>query len=92
MGLFREAKKPAAERAATWAADAKDMATQLGILDGAVGGPWIAGATFGLADIALAPIVHRCLGFPIDLPALPALRAWHGRVAARPAFKTATAA
>ena len=89
MGLFREAKKPAAERAATWAADAKDMAAQLSVLDGAMGKPWIAGASMSLADIALAPIVHRCLGFPIDLPKLETLRAWHGRVSERPAFKTA---
>lgn len=92
MGLFREAKKPEAERAATWASDAKEMAAQLAILDGAMGKPWIAGASMTIADIALAPIVHRCLGFPIELPALATLRDWHKRIGARAAFKKATAA
>lgn len=92
MGLFREAKKPAAERAATWAADAKEMAQLLTVLDAAIGaGPWIAAASLSLADVALAPIVHRCLEFPIDLPALAALRAWRVRVTERPAFKKAIA-
>ena len=39
----------------------------------AAGGPWIAGRSMSLADIALAPIVHRCLDFPIALPAVPKL-------------------
>ena len=92
MGLFREAKKPAAERAPTWAADAKELAAQLAILDGAIdGGDWVAGTAMSLADIALAPIVHRCLDFPVDLPALKAVRAWRARVTERPAFKRAAA-
>jgi glutathione S-transferase len=92
MGLFREAKKPEAERAATWAADAKDLAAQLAILDGAMGKhPWVAGSAMSLADIALAPIVHRCLGFPVELPALASLRSWHQRVSGRAAFKKAAA-
>ncbi|MGH6719839.1 MAG: glutathione S-transferase family protein [Alphaproteobacteria bacterium] len=92
MGLFREAKKPEAERAASWGVDAKDMAQLLSVLDGAIGaGPWITGTSLSLADVALAPIVHRCLDFPIDLPALAALRSWRARVTERPAFNKAVA-
>ena len=43
-----------------------------------------------LADICLGPIVHRCLDFPIELPALPGIRAWRDKITQRPAFKKAT--
>jgi glutathione S-transferase len=91
LGIFREAKKPAAERAASWAQDAKEMKAQLDILDAGMGGqPWIAGNAMTIADICLGPIVHRCLDFPVDLPGLAGLRNWRDRIAARPAFKKAT--
>lgn len=90
LGIFKEAKKPAAERAASWAADAKELKTQLDILEAGMGGqPWLAGPAFSLADVCLGPIVHRCLDFPVDLPGLTGLRAWRDKVAARPAFKKA---
>jgi glutathione S-transferase len=91
VAIFKEAKKPAAERAPSWAQDAKELKAQLDILETGVGaGPWIAGASFTLADICLGPIVNRCLDFPVDLPGLAGLRAWRDKVAARPAFKKAT--
>jgi glutathione S-transferase len=91
LGIFKEAKKPAAERAASWAADAKDLKTQLDILEAGMGGqPWLAGQAISLADVCLGPIVHRCLDFPVDLPGLAGLRTWRDKVAARPAFKKAT--
>jgi len=91
LGIFKEAKKPAAERAASWAADAKELKTQLDILEAGMGGqPWLAGPAISLADVCLGPIVHRCLDFPVDLPGLAGLRAWRDMVAARPAFKKAT--
>ena len=52
--------------------------------------PEIAGSEMSLADICLGPIVARCLNFPVELSALPKLRAWHARVAAREAFQKAT--
>jgi glutathione S-transferase len=92
LGIFREAKKPAAERAASWAQDAKEMKAQLDILEGGMGGKaWIAGNAMTIADICLGPIVHRCLDFPVDLPGLAGVRAWREKIAARPAFKKATA-
>jgi glutathione S-transferase len=91
LGIFKEAKKPAAERAASWATDAKELKTQLDILEvGMNGHPWIAGQAMSLADICLGPIVHRCLDFPVELPGLTGLRTWRDKIAARPAFKKAT--
>jgi glutathione S-transferase len=91
LGCFKEAKKPAGERAASWDADSKELAAQLEILEkGAGGQPFLAGESFSLADICLGPIVHRCLDFPVELPALAGIRAWRDRIKARPAFKKAT--
>lgn len=93
VAVFKDSKKAANERAATFETDAKELATQLSILDGAMAGKtWVTGSTFTIADVALGPIVHRCLDFPITLPALPNLKAWRARLAERPAFKKATGA
>lgn len=73
-------------------AAAKELAAALAVLDGALArSPYLAGEGLSVADIALAPIVHRCLNFPVELPALAALRAWYARVSERPAFQTAVA-
>jgi glutathione S-transferase len=90
LGIFREAKKPAAERAASFAADAAELKAQLAILEGALADrPWLAGQGLTLADICLGPIIHRCLDFPVNLPALDRLTAWRAKVAGRLAFKKA---
>ena len=92
LGLFREAKKAANERAPSWASDAKEMAANLQLLDSQLAEhPCIAGEELTIADIAFAPIVTRCTSFPIEFPALPNLKAWQQRIASRPAFKKATA-
>jgi glutathione S-transferase len=89
--VFKDSKKEAAERAPTFAADAKELAAQLAILDGAMAGKaFVAGGKLTLADIALGPIVHRCLDFPIELPALTSLRAWRDKLKAMPSFQKAT--
>jgi glutathione S-transferase len=91
--VFKDSKKPANERAATFEADAKELAAQLSILDGALAGKaWVAGKDFTIADVALGPIMHRCLDFPIALPALSNLKAWREKLKERPAFKKATGA
>ena len=90
LAIFRDAKKPEAERSPSWSKDAEELAQQLQILAGALKtGAWIAGGAMSLADICLGPIIHRCLEFPIPLPALDRLQAWRGQVAARPAFQKA---
>lgn len=74
-------------------ATGKTLAEALNLLEGRLAGsPWLAGEEMTIADICLAPIVHRCLGFPVALPALPALRAWHEKLAARPAFQKVVSA
>jgi glutathione S-transferase len=91
VAIFKEAKKPAAERAANFATDAAELQMQLQILDRAAAlDQWVAGGQLSLADICLGPIVHRCLDFPVDLAGLSKVRAWRERVAGRPAFRKAT--
>jgi glutathione S-transferase len=53
------------------------------------GRKFVAGDAMSLADIALGPIVHRCLDFPIDVSGLDRLQVWRAAIAARPAFKKA---
>ena len=71
----RRSRRPSARRPS--AADAKDLAAQLKILDGASAASPTSPAPCSLWPIScLGPIVQRCLDFPIELPALPNLRAW----------------
>jgi glutathione S-transferase len=87
LGVFRESKKKEEERAAGFAADVKELSAQLEILEkGTAGRPWLAGANFSIADICLGPIIDRVLAFPVTLPAIPALRAWRGKLVARDAY------
>jgi glutathione S-transferase len=88
LGVFREAKKKPEERGANFAADAKELATQLELLEkGTAGRAFIAGSAFSIADVCLGPIIDRVFGFPISLPDLPGLRGWHMKVTARPAYQ-----
>jgi glutathione S-transferase len=90
--VFVNSKKAENERAPSFAADAKELGAQLAILDQAIAGrSFIAGDKLSLADIAMGPIVHRCLDFPIELPALANLRAWRDRMKEKASFKKATA-
>ena len=47
----------------------------------------LSGDDLTVADIAVAPFVHRWLALPIDHPPLPALQAYYRRMMARPAFR-----
>ena len=86
---FRDAKKAEAERAPDTAIN---LGNELKLLEGQLAkAAWVAGAQFSLADIALGPIVKRCVGFPLGLPALPKIAAWLAALQARPAFQKATA-
>jgi glutathione S-transferase len=63
------------------------------ILDGHLAGrSWIALDRLTLADVALGPIVKRCLEFPIERPALADLTRWQSAIDARPAFAVAIGA
>jgi glutathione S-transferase len=93
VAVFKDAKKPEAERAADFAAQCADLVAQLNILDGFIAGKtWFALNKITLADIALAPIVKRCLEFPIERPPCAELTRWMKAIEARPAFAVATGA
>ncbi len=93
LTMFKDSKKPAAERVSDYDAQAKELASLLALADGHLADKtWFALDRLTLADIALGPIIKRCLGFPIDLPAHDHLGAWMARLDARPAFRTATGA
>jgi glutathione S-transferase len=91
VAVFKDAKKPEAERSADFATQSADLVAQLKVLDGFIAGKsWFALDRLTLADISLAPVVARCLGFPIEKPALPELTRWMKAIETRPAFAVAT--
>jgi glutathione S-transferase len=93
LAVFKDAKKPAAERGADFAAQAADLVAQLKILDGHIAGKaFFALDRLTLADIALAPVVKRCLEFPIERPQMAEIERWMKAIEARAAFAVATGA
>jgi glutathione S-transferase len=90
LGGFKDAKKPEAERSPD---TAPNLAAELKVLEAQLAkNAFVAGAQFSLADIALGPIVKRCIAFPLGLPAFPKTAAWVAALQARPAFQKAVAA
>ncbi|MGE5146021.1 MAG: glutathione S-transferase family protein [Candidatus Eiseniibacteriota bacterium] len=93
VAVFKDAKNPPEQRAPEFAEQCKALVEALTLLDGQLSKrQWLALGRFTLADVALAPIVKRCLGFPIERPALPALETWQAAMDARPAFQVAVGA
>jgi glutathione S-transferase len=93
LALFRDAKKKPEERGADWGEQCKTMIELLSILDGHLAKrEWIALNKLTIGDVALSPVIKRCLDFPTGRPALPGLETWQGRIDARPAFQVATGA
>jgi glutathione S-transferase len=93
VAVFKDAKKPAPERAGDFPAQSADLIAQLRILDGHLADrEWFALDRFTLADMALGPIVKRCLEFPIERPKYPALERWQAAIDRRPAFAVAVGA
>jgi glutathione S-transferase len=91
VAVFKDSKKDEAERAPDYEAQCADMVAQLKILDAHLAkSPFLALGRFTLADCALAPIVARCLGFPVERPAFANLDRWLAAVSERPAFQVAT--
>lgn len=93
LAAFKGAKLAPAERAPGYDEQVAELRAALGIFEGhlASGREWLALGRLTLADIACGPILARCLAFPVERPALPALEAWKARLDARPAFRAATA-
>jgi len=49
---------------------------------------FVAGPDFTMGDIPVGATMHRWLALPgVERPGLPALRAWHDRLAQRPGFR-----
>ena len=71
----------------------KALAATLGRMDRSLQerGPWLAGATYSLADIAAAPAIDRIerLGMAALWDRLPAVTDWVARLTDRPAYKKA---
>lgn len=88
---FKGSKLEPAERPASFGDDIADLHTQMAVVDAHLGDrEFVALGKLTIADIALAPIMARCLNFPLDRAPMPALEGWSSRMAARPAFQAAT--
>jgi glutathione S-transferase len=93
LAVFRDAKNAPEARAADFADQSKALVDLLKILDAHLAKrEWIALDRFTLAEIALAPVIKRCLAFPIERVPLPALEKWQATIDARPAFQVAIGA
>ena len=93
LAVFKDAKKLPAERGGDFVTQSADLVAQLKILDEHITGkPWFALNRLTLADVALAPVVKRCLEFSIERPEFPELMRWMKAIEARPAFAVATGA
>jgi len=87
LAVFRETRKPEEERGPELIDMAEALAGQLGIPNEKLEGrDWLVADALSLAEFSLAPIIHRCLNFPIELPELGNLRAWHNRLLTREKF------
>jgi len=81
--MMKQAGDAAAAAAAT--ADVHRFAP---VLNGQLEGKqWVVGATFGIADIALATTVELAQMAGVKLDAYPHITAWFNRVTARPSWK-----
>jgi glutathione S-transferase len=86
LGLVRtplEQRNPEKIQAA-----ARATADALAVLDAHLeGNEYVAGPSPTMGDIALGSLVYRWIELDIDRPNLPALQAWHERLAGRPAYQ-----
>ena len=87
FGLVRT-KPESRDPAAIEAARRRALAAWAIVDDEVKGQPYLAGAELSLADIVLGTQIYRWFTFPIERPAMPALRAWFDRMRERPGFKT----
>ncbi|MCY6381853.1 glutathione S-transferase family protein [Hoeflea prorocentri] len=91
LAAFKGAKLEPSERPAGFDAQLADLHAQMTIVSDTLdGNEFAALGKLTIADIAMAPIMGRCLNFPYQRPAMPGLEAWFERMSARDAFKAAT--
>lgn len=92
LAAFKGAKLTPEEQTAEYKEQTKDLAAQMAIIDGHLAGrDYMALGRLTIADVALAPIMKRCLDFKIERKAMPNLERWMAGIAGREAFKAATA-
>jgi glutathione S-transferase len=84
--FFTYVRIPEAERDWPATRKARDAAERLWAMVEAklAGGDYLCGKDMTIADIALAPYLHRWLSLPIERKPMPRLEAWHARLKARP--------
>ncbi len=88
---FKGSKQEPSERPAGFDAQIKDLHAQMNIIsDHLEGNEFVALGKLTIADIALAPIMGRCLNFPYERQTMPGLERWFEGISARPAFQAAT--
>jgi glutathione S-transferase len=93
LTMFKETKKPPAERVSDFDAQAKELIAMLAIAEAHLGGrEFFALERLTIADMALGPILKRCAAFPIDVPSFSNLGRWIAHLDSRPAFQVATSA
>lgn len=79
---------PAKRDAAAIGAATTEVNRLAAMLDKRLGaGPWLAGADFTFADIAVGHILHRFYQLPFEHAATPALDAFYARLQERPAYR-----
>lgn len=91
LAAFKGSKLAPDERPAGFEAQISELHANMSIIDAHLSDKtFVALGKLTLADIALAPIMGRCLNFPLERPAMTALESWHERMSAHPAYQAAT--
>lgn len=91
MAGFKGSKLEPSERPAGFDGQIADLHAQMNIIDAHLQGKiFVALGKLTIADMALAPIIGRCLNFPYERASMPALEAWFASMSQRPAFQSAT--
>lgn len=87
QGLVR--KDPAHADPSTIAASVREWSEKMEILEKtlSIGGPFVAGNDFTLADVVIGLSINRWLHTPIERPALPAVATYFERLRERPSFR-----
>ncbi len=87
VATFGRAKGPLAE--SLLSAAARQSAVLQDWLAGRLGaGPWFGGTSFGWADVAVAPLLHRSVLNGMGPPSGSCLSAWYNRLLERPSVST----
>ena len=77
LTMFKDTKKPPAERVSDFDAQAKELISMLAIANSHLSGrQFFALDRLTVADMALGPILKRCVAFPIDIPSFSNLGRW----------------